>query len=184
MHVHAASAGTSCCALQPQAATRQTGKLGSGTQAAGGWPAGCCSHNRPNPPILAWVCGLGLRMGQVARSDASLACSTRAPTAVPAQWRERNRGESTVSNRFHDNQIQDRMLRRAGIVLHTLCQNESATQTERRPLELHQKYLLCAWPHDDTPALSPAPGAAARAPAPRAEQGQSPTRGEEAAAPA
>lgn len=37
----------------------------------------------PKQPRFAWVWGVGLRMGQVARSEASLACSTRTTAAVP-----------------------------------------------------------------------------------------------------
>ena len=42
---------------------------------------------RQTRDMLAWVSGLGLRMGQVARSEASLACCTLVPTAVPAWWK-------------------------------------------------------------------------------------------------
>ena len=55
--------------------------------------SGCCSQ----AAARAWVCGVGLRMGQVARSEASLACSTRTTATVPAhvEWRTPNSGACT-----------------------------------------------------------------------------------------
>ena len=114
--------------------------------------------------------GVGLRMGTVARSAASLACSTRTVATVPA-------GQETKGGRCSAlSAAAQRCKPRSAVLKQNCCLAAHHTQASTHP--------LCGGAHGGTPAPGPAPAAGATAPLPRAGWRRNRSRGAAAVAPA